>query len=304
VSSDRDTTRIVRSWLSEDEHESADRVLDAVLDRLDTTPQRRITWWPARRFPEMNNSGKLALAAAAVVVAAFLGIRFLMPDSQNVGGPVESPPQTATPVAFPQPTALAAGTYFWDVGTEPPVRFTFTVPDGWTNRNDIIRKDHNGPGEVALGLWIVTNTYADPCRWQESLLDPPVGPTVEDLAAALMDQVGRNASASTEAVVGGYPATKIELSVPADLDLATCDNGYFRDWLQQGELHSQNPELDVAAVGVNPNNVLFRSGQVNVVYILDVEGARIVVNTWHMPGSSEANLAELEAVLGSVRIEP
>ena len=41
MSTDRDTTRIVRSWLQTDEHESADRVLDAVLDQLDATPQRR-----------------------------------------------------------------------------------------------------------------------------------------------------------------------------------------------------------------------------------------------------------------------
>ena len=41
MSTDRDTTRIVRSWLGTDEHESADRVLDAVLDQLDATPQRR-----------------------------------------------------------------------------------------------------------------------------------------------------------------------------------------------------------------------------------------------------------------------
>ena len=90
MSTDRDTTRIVRSWLRTDEHESADRVLDAVLDQLDTTPQRRATWWPARRFPEMNNSAKLALAAAAVVVAALLGISFLRPG-QNIGGPVGDP---------------------------------------------------------------------------------------------------------------------------------------------------------------------------------------------------------------------
>ena len=248
----------------------------------------------------MNNTAKLALAAAAVVVAAFLGIRFLAPANQGIGGPAETPTPTAAPVAFPQPTALAAGTYFWDVGSGSPVRFTFAVPDGWTNRNDIIRKDHNGPGEVALGLWIVTNTYADPCRWQESLLDPPVGPTVEDLATALVDQVGRNATAPTDVVVGGYPATRIELSVPADLDIATCDNGYYRDWLGEGESHSRNPDLDA----VNPNNVLFRSGQVNVVYILDVDGARIVINTWHMPGTSDADLAELEAILASVIIEP
>ena len=70
MSTDRDTTRIVRSWLRTAEHESADRVLGTVLDRLDATPQRRATWWPARRLPELNNTAKLVLGAAAVVVAA------------------------------------------------------------------------------------------------------------------------------------------------------------------------------------------------------------------------------------------
>ena len=91
MSTDRDTTRIVRSWLRTDEHESADRVLDAVLDRLDTTPQRRATWWPARRFPEMNNTAKLALGELAVVVIALLGIGFLLPGGPSIGGPGPRP---------------------------------------------------------------------------------------------------------------------------------------------------------------------------------------------------------------------
>ena len=76
MSVDRDVTRAVRSWLHEDAHENADRVLDLVLDQLDTTPQRRARW-PARRFPPMSNTIRIALATAAVVILAFLGIRFL-----------------------------------------------------------------------------------------------------------------------------------------------------------------------------------------------------------------------------------
>ena len=41
MSTDRDTTRIVRSWLEEGVTELPDRVLDAVLDQLPATPQRR-----------------------------------------------------------------------------------------------------------------------------------------------------------------------------------------------------------------------------------------------------------------------
>ncbi|CAN5344919.1 hypothetical protein BH24CHL10_BH24CHL10_00710 [soil metagenome] len=305
MSTDRDTTRIVRSWLEEGVTALPDRVLDAVLDQLPATPQRRATAWPARRFSKMNTTAKLSLAAATVAVAAFLGMRFLAPGA-SVGGPTETPTPTATPapsvaaVAFPQPAALEPGTYFWDMETEPPVRFSFTVPAGWTNRSDIIRKDKGEPGEVALGLWIVTNTYADPCRWQDSLVDPAIGPTVEDLTTALISQSGRNASAATDVVVDGCPARRIELSVPADLDIATCDNGYYRDWLQEGESHLENPDLD----SVDATNVLFRSGQVNGVYILDVEGVRIVINTWHMPASSEADLEELQRMLDTIQIEP
>ena len=72
MSTDRDTTRIVRSWLEVGATALPDRVLDAVLDQLPTTPQRR-SWWPARRFLDMNTSIKLAIAAAAVVVVAVRG---------------------------------------------------------------------------------------------------------------------------------------------------------------------------------------------------------------------------------------
>ena len=104
MSTDRDTTRIVRSWMQPDEYEPADRVLDAVLDQLDTTPQRRATWWPARRLPEMNSFAKFGVAAAVVAVAAILGFNYLI--APNVGGPdLEDP--TQTPMAAPNRDSIA-----------------------------------------------------------------------------------------------------------------------------------------------------------------------------------------------------
>ena len=61
---ERDTTRIVRSWLENGVTDLPDRVLDPVLDQLAATPQRRHPW-QARRSPRMNNFLKLALVAAA-----------------------------------------------------------------------------------------------------------------------------------------------------------------------------------------------------------------------------------------------
>jgi hypothetical protein len=103
MSSDRDTTRIVRSWLDEGVTALPDRVLDLVLDQLPSTPQRR-TMWLARRFPVMNsNIVRFGVAAAAVVLAVIVGIN-LLPGS-NFGGPSA----TATPV--PSPAPLAVGSF-------------------------------------------------------------------------------------------------------------------------------------------------------------------------------------------------
>jgi hypothetical protein len=106
MSTDRDTTRIVRSWLEEGVTALPDRVLDAVLDQVPTTRQRR-PWWPARRVQRMNTMLKMALAVAAVVAIALAGINIL-PKSGGVGGTgtaSPSPASTPAPSTTPAPTA-------------------------------------------------------------------------------------------------------------------------------------------------------------------------------------------------------
>ena len=123
MSTERETTRIVRSWLRVDEHESADRVLDAVLDQLDTIPQRR-AGWPARRTITMNKFMTIGLAAAAVLVAVLIGFQ-LFGSGGGIGGPDNEPgattEATASPAALPLPSegSLIAGRYF--IGDPFPV---------------------------------------------------------------------------------------------------------------------------------------------------------------------------------------
>ena len=88
VSTDRDVTRIVRSWMDEGVTQLPDRVLDLVLDQLPATPQRR-PWWLARRTPTMNNYARLGLVAAAVLAVVIVGIG-LFGRSPDVG-PTTSP---------------------------------------------------------------------------------------------------------------------------------------------------------------------------------------------------------------------
>ena len=132
MSTERDTTRIVRSWLRGDEHDSADRVLNAVLDALDTTPQRRATWWPVRRTPTMNKFVTIGLGAAAVVVVAVVvGAQLFGLPSGGVGSQTTPTPQPSpTATIRPTPTPVPA----------PPLTQSFTselhgismsYPQGW-----------------------------------------------------------------------------------------------------------------------------------------------------------------------------
>ena len=297
MSTDRDTTRIVRSWLRTDEHESADRVLDAVLDQLDTTPQRRVTWWPVRRFPEMNNSAKLALAAAAVLVAAFLGIRFLLPG-QNIGGPGPTPTPAASPASF-HTGSLAAGTYvmtpFTGVGastvcmpqalecTEDPAddafRVTFTVPGGYdavTNGRPLIF----GPGGMGLIILRGADLYSDPCH----STPPPdigVGPTVDDFANAIADHPLLDATTPVDVTLAGYSGKYVDLQLPADV--SGCTDNF---WPYEPGVYAQGPSHRWH------------------LWILDVDGVRVVIQSMDYPGTPAEQRTELQAIVDSIRIEP
>ena len=101
MSTDRDTTRLVRSWLEEGVTTLPDRVLDAVLDQVPATPQRR-SWWPARRIPTMNNFARIGLGAAAAIAVVLAGIG-LLGRSSNIG-----PATSATPASTSSPSPSPA----------------------------------------------------------------------------------------------------------------------------------------------------------------------------------------------------
>ena len=106
ANADRNSDRIVRSWLHEDRHEDATRVLDSVLTDVDTTPQRR-SGWTAWRASAMNRFVVVGLGAAAVVAVLLIGSQLL--GSPPPGGPGAS--------ASSEPTSIATSEV---AGTEPP----------------------------------------------------------------------------------------------------------------------------------------------------------------------------------------
>ena len=111
MNSERDATRIVRSWLEAGSNGIPDRVLDSVLSELPSTPQRR-----PRRLPwrsqTMNAFIKFGAVAAVVLLAVVVGTQFL-PGDASVGVPAAT--SSPTPSTTPSPV----------VG-----QFTFNAPPG------------------------------------------------------------------------------------------------------------------------------------------------------------------------------
>ncbi len=291
MSTERDTTRIVRSWLRADEYDSADRVLGSVLDQLDTSPQRRATWWPARRLPEMNIIAKFGLAAAVVAIAVVLGFNYLVAPNTGApslsdSSPTPSPSPTATPQALGDAPLDPGPVIATGFGASDSVTLRFVVPEGWRGFAGVGVLPAGGTeapdgmgiilGEVKAGL------FQDPCHWAGGEPEIPVGPTVEDLANALAAHTAYESSEPVDVSLGGYAGQRVDLQLPSDVE--SCDNGEFYPWV--GSIYAQGPD--------NRWNV----------WILDVEGERIVVHSTSFPGTSAEDLAEQQAIVDSLVIEP
>lgn len=250
----------------------------------------------------MSNIFRLTAVAAVVLVAVVGGVMLLPGNSSGPGTPTATASPTPSPSPSPSPSAKVAiglmdpGTYRIDFASRTPVPFTFTVPAGWAGRPDgYVYKNVDQPDELGFLPFIVTHIYADACNSAGALTE--VGPTVDDLVRALVDQVGSDASTPVDATLGGYPAKRIDMSVPAELDTATCR--YPGELIQ---IWADPAETGFFALPVDPANPA--ADQVSRVYVADVNGDRVVILTGHAPGASTSDIAELDGVIDSIRFEP
>jgi hypothetical protein len=305
VSTERESNRIVLSWLRADEHVSADRILDDVFTAVDATPQRRSPWL-ARSVPPMNNTTvRLIAAVAAVAIVAVIGYQLLSGSGAGDAGPSPSlgpsvdasatpiPSTAAGPINFTAleggGTELEPGEYVIDYAA-PVALVTFTVPDEpylqWPSPWFKALFDW-GPwhqsNAARLGAVEVVNLYVDPCNPALGPRDPAVGPSGEDLLTALGEVPGMVVSAPVDAQLSGYNGQYVELTgeVPAD---CIEDRSIWQTTRGDQSL------------------LLPGDGDLHMVWILDVEGQRLVIWASEDGGSSESARPQLEALVDSVRI--
>ena len=293
------------AFLREGPTDLPDESFDAVRNRTEQTRQR-VTVGPWR-LPEMNKFLAAGLGAVAVVAVLLVGSRLLGSFGPSVGN---EPSPSATPTVEPTPTP--------DVGTVPVGQFllfdpailtwgppiTVDIPaTGWTDFPDngaITKGDQTDPPE-GTGIFLLTGdsgsdgfyVYGDPCQWESTTPETPAT-TVDEFAAALAAQASRDATSPVDITVGGHAGKFLTLHVPdtgatRDEAFKDCDQETFATWGAEGlegpARYQQGP------------------GQIDDIWILDVDGEIVVLDAAYGPMTPAALIDETRAIAESATFE-
>jgi hypothetical protein len=321
---DRAVDRAIRSWLHEDRHEDVSRIAGAVLDQVDTTPQRRLRW-PAWRTPLMNKLIPIGLGAAAVVVVAVVGVQLLGPTGDGVvgAGATSSP----TPTATPQPSVTTSsrpadgslpngpflitgadgpndgGTVAVTVDIASPGWFAFPDFDGANKDDDGLDAPQSVGALLLAWSWPAGTGFAvfgDPCQWATTIPETPAT-TPDEIATAFAAQAQTDAAAPVDVTVGGYTGKMITLQVPTSYEVpgatreeefADCDEDSFAFY---------------GIAGAKPGEELARNaqgpGQIDELWILDVGGSIVILDATYGPAAPAELVDELRTMAESATFE-
>ena len=106
-----------------------------------------------------------------------------------------------------------------------------------------------------------------------------------------MAQAAPAAVEPVDVTIDGHAGKKLELTIPGDVE----------------PRHVRRRRLRPVVAGDGRDGlrpVTFGDGQHDTVYIVDVDGARWVIDANYLPGTSAADLAELDQLVASIRFEP
>ena len=247
---------------------------------------------------QMVRNAIVALAVVGATVAASLAATGFGGESggdASAATKLSSVPTVAVPENLPRPLGpgeqkLSPGLHVLDLvsreqgrtGFAHLPRIVITLPSGWFNYNGWALNDG---GTLSVAFWDVAKVYPTPCRWQgKPMIDP--GRTVDGLARALASRPLRHASRPTDVALAGFRGKYLSWSVPRRIDFSRCGQGSFESWTGRGwaiDRWQQGP------------------GQVDRLWILDVNGQRLVVDAGRMPWATRGQRAELDRVVRSIR---
>lgn len=295
----------VSQWLEETAPARLpERVLNSTFERTRKTKQ--LVGWRAvvRRF-DMHRLLPALGSATVVVVVLIIGAVYVVPNLNlpGIGGqpsptpsPTASPSATSSPTAAPSPTAIetpdqwgcinnpAGGTYRRSVGT---ISVTATVPAEWRGGADafyLVNTSCLFSASLELKVALIRAVPSDACDWRLTGVETA---TPAAVTAALAAQTGHETIGPTDTTVGGYPASRFDFTTQADLDLETCDEGLRLTGGSEGEEFG-GPDRD----------------ETITMYVVDVDGLAVGVYERRLTDATPAQIAELDALVASLRFEP
>jgi len=247
---------------------------------------------------------RVAVVAAALITIVGIGLLpgdgaepeasgiAVLPSASTAPSPAPSTsprPGAATPRPRDLQPRISPGRY--DIAT-PRWSVHLVIPAGrgvWSATAGGAGVARHPLGETSMNVTLhdvtsMAGVATDLCTGSAQFLE--VGPTVEDLTAALANQVGGERSGPAEVMLGGHPATKFVMGIPHPSPCA-----------EQGS--------DGRSVWWNPGQpaVYAWVGGTSTIYVVDVNGERLVITSQHR-GNSAEEIAELDAIVASIDIEP
>ncbi len=190
-------------------------------------------------------------------------------------------PEASQPEAEATPGTQPAGTYVLE---DPfPVRLSMTVADGWT----VVRESrfyHVGgltrdDGGTGIRFVMVDTITTDECAKRALAVDGRA--TIDDLVAFLAGQPLIDISENTDVTLDSYRGKYLEFTRTAgQID---CGWGGLDGW---------------------PASSPTASDEDDRVWILDVDGALLVIDAFSGPEASDAVRAELRQIVESIQVEP
>ena len=245
-----------------------------------------------RAGQRLVHTGCVALLVGACAVGPGGGDSSATPSpSVRDGSPTvdPSPGASVSPLRDQGSTGiLTPGTYVLD---DFPVDLTFDIPEGDPPGWHVGKSTPDAavllwftPPEISWGVafWNVDNVYVDPCDAAAGELEPPPGPSVDDLVAALANLPHFQATDPVDVSVGSFDGKQIELTAFDTAD--ACPQAIA--WSAGADKTDLSPGDSISA------------------QILDVAGVRIVVTAFHSEQDDAVIEAELQQILDSIRIGP
>lgn len=214
--------------------------------------------------------------------------------SSSGASPLQDGPVTPGRYRFTIPNTCEEGDPIGcpaDVVPPPPLDLEVTVPAGWQHWREfqLITPDGDGsptqaPDGAALVMGWTTfqvGLSSEPCSdVSHQKPDVSVGPTVADFVDAVEAQEALDVTRPVDMRLGGYPARFFSLDAPADL--SGCEE--WRPW-------------DPGFYAQGPRNHWD-------VWVVDVNGDRVLIVTQYFPETPAEIKTELRAMAESLRFTP